>query len=168
MFIDLDRFKGINDGHGHQVGDLVLKEVAQRLVRCVRTVDTVSRQGGDEFVVLLAESAASTRPRTWRPRVMQSVAQPIEAEGQSLSRCRCRSASPCSPATATMSKPCSSNADVAMYHAKQNGRNAFQFFSPEMNAHVIERVQMENSLRHASPTRNSCSNTSPRSTSTAA
>jgi diguanylate cyclase (GGDEF)-like protein/PAS domain S-box-containing protein len=148
MFIDLDRFKQINDGHGHQVGDLVLKAVAQRLVHCVRTVDTVSRLGGDEFVVLLTGIGGVDQAAHVASTVMESVAQPIEAEGQSLSLSVSIGIA-MFPSDGANVETLLKNADVAMYHAKQSGRNDFQFFSPEMNAHVIERVQMENSLRHA-------------------
>jgi diguanylate cyclase (GGDEF)-like protein/PAS domain S-box-containing protein len=148
MFIDLDRFKQINDGHGHQVGDLVLKEVAQRLVHCVRTVDTVSRLGGDEFVVLLTGIGGVDQAAHVASTVMESVARPIEADGQSLSLSVSIGIA-MFPSDGSNVEILLKNADVAMYHAKQSGRNDFQFFSPEMNAHVIERVQMENSLRHA-------------------
>ena len=148
MFIDLDRFKQINDGHGHQVGDLVLKEVAQRLVHCVRTVDTVSRLGGDEFVVLLTGIGGVDQAAHVASTVMESVAQPIEVDGQSLSLSVSIGIA-MFPSDGSNVETLLKNADVAMYHAKQSGRNDFQFFSPEMNAHVIERVQMENSLRHA-------------------
>jgi diguanylate cyclase (GGDEF)-like protein/PAS domain S-box-containing protein len=148
MFIDLDRFKQINDGHGHQVGDLVLKEVAQRLVHCVRTVDTVSRLGGDEFVVLLTGIGGVDQAAHVASTVMESVAQAIEVDGQSLSLSVSIGIA-MFPGDGGNVETLLKNADVAMYHAKQSGRNDFQFFSPEMNAHVIERVQMENSLRHA-------------------
>ena len=77
MFLDLDRFKAINDTHGHQAGDIVLKEVAARLTRCVRGVDTVSRQGGDEFVVILADIRGADQAAHVAGSVMHAVAQPM-------------------------------------------------------------------------------------------
>jgi diguanylate cyclase (GGDEF)-like protein len=148
MFIDLDRFKQINDGHGHQAGDLVLKEVARRLVHCVRNVDTVSRLGGDEFVVLLTGIGGVDQAAHVASTVMDSVGQPIDVDGQLLSLSVSIGIA-MFPGDGDQVESLLKNADVAMYHAKQSGRNDFQFFSPEMNAHVIERVQMENSLRHA-------------------
>ncbi len=148
MFIDLDRFKQINDGYGHQAGDQVLKEVAQRLVRCVRNVDTVSRLGGDEFVVLLTGIGGVDQAAHVASTVMDSVAQPIEAGGLALALSVSIGIA-MFPGDGDTVEALLKNADVAMYHAKQSGRNDFQFFSREMNAHVIERVQMENRLRHA-------------------
>ena len=148
MFLDLDRFKGINDSFGHQVGDAVLKEVAGRLKGCVRSVDTVSRQGGDEFVVILADIGGVDQAAHVAGSVMQAVAQPLQVAEHHISLSLSIGISIC-PGDGDDVDALLKHADVAMYHAKQNGRNAFSFFSPEMNAHVIERVQMENNLRHA-------------------
>jgi diguanylate cyclase (GGDEF)-like protein/PAS domain S-box-containing protein len=148
MFLDLDSFKSINDNYGHQAGDAVLREIAQRLVRGVRGVDTVSRLGGDEFVVLLPDVGGVDQAAHVAATVMQAVAQPLAASGQVMTL----SASigiALSPGDGQDAETLLHHADVAMYHAKQSGRNAFQFFSPEMNAHVVERVQMENQLRRA-------------------
>ena len=148
MFLDLDRFKGINDGFGHHVGDAVLKEVSKRLTGCVRSVDTVSRQGGDEFVVLLADIGGVDQAAHVAGTVMQAVAQPVEHEGHTISLSVSIGIS-MYPQDGADIGTLLKHADVAMYHAKQNGRNAFSFFDAAMNTHVIERVQMENSLRHA-------------------
>jgi diguanylate cyclase (GGDEF)-like protein/PAS domain S-box-containing protein len=148
MFIDLDRFKAINDSHGHQVGDQVLREVAQRLARGVRGVDTVSRQGGDEFVVILADIGGVDQAAHVAGTVMQAVAQPFSVGGHEIALSISIGIS-MYPGDGEDVETLLKHADVAMYHAKQNGRNDFQFFSPEMNAHVVERVQMENNLRHA-------------------
>jgi diguanylate cyclase (GGDEF)-like protein/PAS domain S-box-containing protein len=149
MFLDLDRFKGINDSFGHHVGDAVLKEVARRLTGCVRGVDTVSRQGGDEFVVVLADIGGADQAAHVAGSVMQAVAQPVQSGADlrvSLSVSIGISIYPDDGADVdTLLK----HADVAMYHAKENGRNAFSFFNADMNAHVIERVEMENNLRQA-------------------
>ena len=148
MFIDLDRFKGINDSFGHQVGDVVLKEVASRLSRCVRGVDTVSRQGGDEFVVILADIKGVDQAAHVAGTVMHAVAQPVKWLDHSISLSVSIGVA-ISPADGDDIDTLLNHADVAMYHAKQDGRNAMRFFSPEMNAHVVERVQIENMLRNA-------------------
>ena len=148
MFLDLDHFKAVNDTHGHQVGDIVLKEVAQRLTRCVRGVDTVSRQGGDEFVVILADIGGAEQAAHVAGSVMQAVAQPLQAGGHTLTLSASIGISLC-PGDGDDVDTLLKHADIAMYHAKQHGRNAFQFFSPAMNAHVISRVEMENRLRLA-------------------
>ncbi|WLI88325.1 EAL domain-containing protein [Massilia sp. R2A-15] len=148
MFLDLDRFKQINDTHGHQTGDLVLKEVAGRLVRCVRGVDTVSRQGGDEFVVILADIRGAEQAAHVAGSVMHAVSQPMAVGEHEVTLSVSIGISIC-PCDGDDVDTLIKHADVAMYHAKQNGRNAYQFFSPEMNAEVVERVEMENQLRHA-------------------
>ncbi len=166
MFIDLDRFKQVNDSLGHQAGDAVLKELALRMTRCVRTVDTVSRHGGDEFVVILADIRGADQAAHVAATLMQAVAQPI-----AISHPQAQGAVPAEPAAEATRRDevaisasigiamfpgdgddvdtLLKNADVAMYHAKQAGRNALQFFSPEMNAHVVERAELENRLRQA-------------------
>ena len=148
MFIDLDRFKEINDGHGHQVGDLVLKEVARRLSKCVRNVDTVSRMGGDEFVILLAGIGGVDQAAHVAANVLHAVSQPIDVEAQQVALSVSIGIA-MYPGDGDGVEQLLRNADLAMYHAKQSGRNDFQFFSQAMNVHVIERVQMENSLRQA-------------------
>ncbi|MES2149727.1 MAG: EAL domain-containing protein [Pseudomonadota bacterium] len=148
MFIDLDRFKAINDLHGHQLGDQVLREVSGRLTKCVRGVDTVSRQGGDEFVVILADIGGVDQAAHVAGSVMQAVARPIRVGDLALELSVSIGIS-IYPGDGEDGAVLLQHADVAMYHAKQNGRNAFRFFSPEMNAHVIERVEIENQLRQA-------------------
>jgi diguanylate cyclase (GGDEF)-like protein/PAS domain S-box-containing protein len=148
MFLDLDRFKTINDRYGHQAGDAVLKEVAARVTRCVRGVDTVSRQGGDEFVVILADIRGADQAAHVAGSVMHAVAQPL-AIGDHEAALSVSIGISIYPGDGEDADTLLHHADVAMYHAKQQGRNAFQFFSPEMNAHVVERVQLENQLRQA-------------------
>ena len=148
MFLDLDRFKGIHDSFGHQVGDAVLKEVAARLTGCVRGVDTVSRQGGDEFVVILADIGGVDQAAHVANTIMQAVARPVRHGDHSVSLSVSIGIA-IYPTDGGDLDTLLKHADVAMYHAKQNGRNAFSFFSSEMNAHVVERVQMENNLRQA-------------------
>ncbi|WP_426192631.1 sensor domain-containing protein [Massilia sp. DWR3-1-1] len=172
MFIDLDRFKQVNDSLGHQAGDVVLKELALRMTRCVRTVDTVSRHGGDEFVIILADIRGADQAAHVAATLMQALAQPMtishaapgQAQGEPAGQIEGQTGAArredqvmlsasigiaMFPGDGDDADTLLQHADVAMYHAKQAGRNALQFFSPEMNAHVIERVDMENRLRQA-------------------
>ncbi|HEY0063677.1 MAG TPA: EAL domain-containing protein [Telluria sp.] len=148
MFVDLDRFKGINDSFGHHVGDIVLKEIATRLTHCVRGVDTVSRQGGDEFVVILSDIGGADQAAHVAGSVMQAVARPVLADDRTISISVSIGISIC-PEDGEDIDTLLKHADVAMYHAKQSGRNAFSFFNEAMNTKVIEKVQLENALRHA-------------------
>jgi diguanylate cyclase (GGDEF)-like protein/PAS domain S-box-containing protein len=148
MFLDLDNFKNINDSHGHHAGDAVLQQVGLRLTQCVRGVDTVSRLGGDEFVVLLADIGGVDQAAHVAGSIMRALAQPMHASGQELSLTVSIGIAIC-PSDGNDVDALLRHADAAMYHAKQNGRSAFQFFSPSMNAHVVARVQMENQLRAA-------------------
>lgn len=148
LFIDLDHFKHINDSLGHVLGDQVLKAVALRITPCVRSSDTVSRQGGDEFIVLLAEVAHPEDAALVADKIRQAVLEPYiiadhllhltasigisvypedGADGETLVHC----------------------ADTAMYHAKDKGRNNCQFFKNEMNVHAEERQIIMGDLRHA-------------------
>jgi diguanylate cyclase (GGDEF)-like protein len=148
LFLDLDRFKNINDTLGHHVGDLLLKEVAVRLVRCVRGVDTVSRQGGDEFVVLLNDIGGIDQAAHVAATILAAIGQEFVLEQHRLHVST--SIGICiAPTDGADMETLMKNADLAMYHAKENGRNGFQFFSPEMNAQIVERVAFENELRRA-------------------
>ncbi|WP_229455695.1 bifunctional diguanylate cyclase/phosphodiesterase [Massilia sp. KIM] len=148
MFLDLDRFKSINDTHGHQAGDAVLREVAARLRACVRRVDTISRLGGDEFVVLLADVKGADQAAHVAAAVTQALARPVELASRQISLSVSIGIALC-PLDGKDVETLLHHADVAMYHAKQDGRNAFRFFSPAMNAHVVERSDLEKRLRHA-------------------
>ncbi|UUZ52694.1 diguanylate cyclase [Massilia sp. H-1] len=167
MFIDLDRFKGINDGFGHHVGDAVLVEVASRLTGCVRGGDTVSRQGGDEFVVLLSDIGGAEQAAHVSGTVMQAVSRTVHYENRTIS-ISVSIGIAIFPDDGDDIDTLLKHADVAMYHAKQSGRNAFSFFNEAMNARVTEKAQMETSLRNALEQRNSNWPTSPRSISPAA
>lgn len=192
MFVDLDRFKQINDTLGHQAGDTVLKELALRMTRCVRSVDTVSRHGGDEFLVILADIRGADQAAHVAETLMHAVSQPVMISHPSLQQTDAAadadeldeagngrnqahqqeqahkkeqtheqeqeqeqvslSASvgiAMFPGDGDDADTLLKHADVAMYHAKHAGRNALRFYSREMNAHVIERVEMENRLRQA-------------------
>ena len=148
LFLDLDRFKAINDHNGHQAGDAVLREVATRLRGCVRRVDTISRLGGDEFVVLLADIGGADQAAHVANAVMQAVARPIGVGEGSVTLSVSIGVAIC-PTDCSDVDTLMHHADVAMYHAKQNGRDSFRFFSPEMNARVLERGELEARLRQA-------------------
>jgi len=148
LFLDVDRFKNVNDSLGHDVGDHSLQTVAQRLLACVRSTDTVSRQGGDEFVVLLSEVTDAQDAAVSAEKILAALSVPYEIDEHEV-HLTVSIGIVTYPAdgadTATLLK----NADVAMYHAKESGRNNYQFFKPEMNAHAAARQSLENDLRHA-------------------
>jgi diguanylate cyclase (GGDEF)-like protein/PAS domain S-box-containing protein len=148
LFIDLDRFKNINDSLGHQVGDLLLREVADRMQGCIRKGDTLSRLGGDEFVVTLeglqqAEDAAQVAAK-----IIKTLSRPCEIAGHTLNT-SCSIGISIYPLDADDDRALMKNADTAMYHAKERGRNNYQFFSPEMNVRAVERHTLETALRAA-------------------
>ncbi|CAN7555074.1 EAL domain-containing protein [Pseudoduganella sp. LjRoot289] len=148
LFIDLDRFKEVNDTLGHHVGDELLKEIAQRLVKCVRGADTVSRQGGDEFLIILADIGGVDQAAHVAGSVLSAINQPFQLGPHALHVSGSVGIS-IYPNDGDRIEQLIDNADVAMYHAKESGRNGFQFFNADMHAQIAERVQMENGLRQA-------------------
>lgn len=148
MFFDLDRFKIINDTLGHESGDILLKEVAQRVSRELRTSDVVARLGGDEFVVLVQEVAEKDQVATVARKVLAAVAKPIVLCGQ---ECRVTaSVGICMfPAGGHDEQTLMKNADMAMYLAKEQGKNNFQFYTETLKAMSLERLALEASLRQA-------------------
>jgi diguanylate cyclase (GGDEF)-like protein/PAS domain S-box-containing protein len=150
MFIDLDRFKTINDSLGHQVGDELLKRVAVRLSACVRATDTVARLGGDEFAVILENlgNDDSEGAQAVAEKMIAAMGAPMLIENQHLST-SCSIGISVYPADGKDSATLMKNADVAMYYAKEKGRNNYQFFSSEMNAKAQDRLSVENYLRLA-------------------
>ena len=148
LYLDLDHFKHVNDSMGHDVGDLLLKEVARRLVRCVRGVDTVSRHGGDEFVILLAEVGGADQVAHVAASVLQAVTQVYQLGEYELHVSASIGVS-VFPGDGDSIDALMHNADVAMYHAKGRGRDNFQFFNADMNAHIVERASLEHDLRAA-------------------
>jgi diguanylate cyclase (GGDEF)-like protein len=148
MFIDLDRFKTINDSLGHHVGDQLLKTVAQRLTSCVRASDTVARLGGDEFAVILENLSDDDGAQQVAEKMIASMGAPMLVEGQALNT-SCSIGISLFPADGRDSATLMKNADVAMYYAKEKGRNNYQFFSAEMNTRAQERLSVENYLRLA-------------------
>jgi len=148
LFMDLDGFKHINDSLGHPIGDKLLQSIAKRLAVCVRGSDTVSRQGGDEFVALLSEVEHSEDAAITARRMLRAVAQahPIDQHELHVTASIGMSIFPDDGGDAeTLIK----NADTAMYHAKENGRHGCQFFEPGMNVRAVERQFIEESLRRA-------------------
>jgi len=148
LFLDLDGFKHINDSLGHPTGDKLLQSVARRLVNCVRTADTVSRQGGDEFVVLLSEVERSEDAALSARRILQAVAEAHSFDQHDLHITTCIGVS-VYPDDGLDAETLIKNADTAMYQAKENGRQSFQFFKPAMNVRAVERQSIEESLRRA-------------------
>ena len=148
LFLDLDGFKHINDSLGHPTGDKLLQSVAKRLVDCVRGSDTVSRQGGDEFVVLLTEVGQSEDAAITARRMLQTVAEAHSVDQHDLHVTTSIGVS-VFPDDGMDAETLIKNADTAMYQAKENGRQSYQFFKPAMNVRAVERQSIEESLRRA-------------------
>lgn len=151
LFIDLDNFKSLNDTHGHDVGDLLLKEVARRIVECVRDTDTVSRLGGDEFVVVIDQleedlQQAAVQARAVCEKILNSFEVPfklnqyVHHSSPSIGVTLFNHESP------TSVDELLRRADLAMYKAKNSGRNTYRFFDPQMQAMVNDRVSLEGDL----------------------
>ena len=148
MFIDLDRFKIINDTLGHQVGDEMLREVACRLSGVVRETDFVARLGGDEFVVILPGITNPGDAALVASKIINALHSPIEAHGHELHTSPSIGIS-LFPDDGPDGDTVLKNADTAMYHAKAVGRNNYQFFAADMNEVASERLDIERKLRHA-------------------
>ncbi len=148
LFLDLDNFKHINDSLGHAIGDQLLQSVANRLVECVRTTDTVCRQGGDEFVILLAEIGQPQDAAHIAETLRAALAMPHLIDGHELHVTLSIGIS-VFPNDGTNVDALMQNADTAMYHAKASGRDNYQFFRAEMNARAVRRMFVESSLRRA-------------------
>lgn len=148
-FIDLDNFKLINDSLGHNVGDELLKVVAERMVNCVRRTDTVVRLGGDEFVIILFDQPDNTEAVTpTLKKIRDAIAQPVHAGGQDL-RVTCSMGLAMYPANGTDTDTLLMNADAAMYRAKELGRNGYQFYTNDMNLKIQEKLALQDGLRNA-------------------
>ena len=148
MFLDLDNFKDINDSLGHHVGDLLLKKVAERINRWVRGEDTVARLGGDEFIMLLLGNEKGVQAKKVAQRVLHSLAESFEIEENKLF-INGSIGITIYPTDGKDPQTLLSNADLAMYQAKDQGRNTYRLFTREMNQKVMQRVSMEASLRQA-------------------
>jgi diguanylate cyclase (GGDEF)-like protein/PAS domain S-box-containing protein len=148
LFLDLDGFKHINDSLGHPMGDKLLQSIGKRLVHCVRGGDTVSRQGGDEFVVLLSEVRQPEVAAAMATRILAAVAKPHSIDKHELHITTSIGLS-AYPDDGLDAETLIKNADTAMYQAKEHGRQSFRFFTPAMNARAVERQSIEEGLRRA-------------------
>ena len=148
LFLDLDGFKYINDSLGHSVGDQLLQSIAKRLVGCGRASDTVSRQGGDEFVVLLSEVHQSEDAAIAAARMLAAVAEAHVLDEHELHVTTSIGVS-VYPDDGEDAETLIKNADTAMYQAKEGGRHSYQYFKPIMNARAVERQWLEEGLRRA-------------------
>jgi len=148
LFLDLDRFKDINDSFGHSVGDLLLQQVAERLNKWGREQDTVARLGGDEFLITLTQVKDLVDVAVAVERLMDAMTAVFEVQGHSLN-VGCSIGASMFPEHGTDCETLIRNADAAMYRAKDSGRNSFRFFAEDMNVQAVERLSLENSLRLA-------------------
>ena len=148
QFVDLDGFKYINDSLGHTMGDKLLQSVAKRLLACLRSSDTVSRQGGDEFVIILSEIAHAGDAGVKAGKILNALIAPHDIDQHSL----CVTASigvATYPDDGHSAETLIKNADLAMYESKKKGRNNYEFFEKGMNARAVERQSIEADLRYA-------------------
>jgi diguanylate cyclase (GGDEF)-like protein len=149
VFLDLDKFKLVNDSLGHSAGDELLKTVAQRMLQCVRRTDTVVRLGGDEFVIILFDQPSDLDGVTPAlHKIQEAILRPIQLSGHTL-HVTCSMGLATYPADGSDTDTLLSNADAAMYRAKELGRNSYQFYTSEMNNKVQGKLAMQDGLRNA-------------------
>src|SRR6202140_1976225 len=148
LFLDLDGFKNINDSLGHNVGDKLLQSVAERLSACIRKSDTISRQGGDEFVVLLPEVTHAADAAVSATKIIAELKK-THCIGEHHLRVTVSIGMSTYPENGEDAETLVKNADTAMYHAKQHGRDNYQFFTPDMSLRAVERQSLEGQLRYA-------------------
>lgn len=148
MYMDLDNFKDINDSCGHAIGDALLKTVAERLLDCVREGDTVARQGGDEFILLLTEVEGCDGAARVAEKLRNAVSAPYSFDGQELFVSTSIGIA-LYPDDGMTVNGLFKHADSAMYNAKQDGRNCYRFYTPRMNALALRRVRLQHNLRYA-------------------
>jgi diguanylate cyclase (GGDEF)-like protein/PAS domain S-box-containing protein len=148
LFIDLDRFKNINDTLGHDAGDMLLREIGNRLRHCVRQADTVARLGGDEFVVLLQDITEPGHVAKVAHKILFEIAGALDILEHEI-RVTASIGISIYPQDGQDEQTLMKNADIAMYHAKQEGKNNFKFHSEQMDTHTLARLALESSLRRA-------------------
>ncbi len=148
LFVDLDYFKVINDSLGHEIGDYLLKEIAERLLSCVRGQDTVARQGGDEFIVILQGIVKALDASVVAQKILDRLCQPYSIREEEL-HIGSSIGIAIYPDDGDKVDVLLRKSDIAMYHAKENGRNNFQFFTPKMNELALERYNLGTDLRQA-------------------
>jgi diguanylate cyclase (GGDEF)-like protein/PAS domain S-box-containing protein len=148
MFFDIDHFKKINDTLGHEVGDQLLKQLSKSLQSCLRSSDTISRQGGDEFIILLPEIADDYAPAEIAEKLLAVTKSPFIVDSHEL-HVSASIGIAVYPDDGVTADILTRNADAAMYHAKNMGRNNYQFFTHEMSDRVAKQVALENSLQKA-------------------
>jgi diguanylate cyclase (GGDEF)-like protein/PAS domain S-box-containing protein len=148
LFLDLDRFKLINDTLGHDVGDKLLKIIAMKLKACLSKKDTISRIGGDEFVILLPGLVQEENLGYIASKILQAIKEPISIDGHDI-YITISIGVTIYPNDGEDEETLLTNADIAMYRAKQEGKNNFQLYTPSLNAKALERLELENNLRHA-------------------
>ncbi len=152
LFIDLDRFKYVNDSLGHLAGDLLLCSVSKRLIKILRAEDTISRFGGDEFVVLISNFQSIHEllsvTTTIAKKVIADLSKPFDINNYEIHSTASIGIA-CYPNDGQTANELLKNADSAMYYAKSNGKNNYQFYSKVLNAEALERLELENSLHHA-------------------
>jgi diguanylate cyclase (GGDEF)-like protein/PAS domain S-box-containing protein len=147
-FVDLDNFKFVNDSLGHAAGDILLVETARRLRDCLRGADTVARYGGDEFVLILSDNDVLSQALVALERVKQAIAQPLTISGQEL-RIDCSIGVSVYPEDGADLQTLLRHADIAMHHAKQQGKGQFQFYTDVLNTAAHQRLALESALRGA-------------------
>ncbi len=150
MLLDVDYFKRVNDLHGHDAGDLLLREVARRLQGALRAGDVLCRMGGDEFAVLAHEFHAPVEANLLAQRLQAALLRPIRIETADV-HCTLSIGVACYPSSANTAEELMKHADLAMYRSKRAGRNQVSFFSEDLNVEAVRRVTLERELRDALP-----------------
>lgn len=151
LFLDIDRFKDINDSLGHSLGDALLRAAAKRIRDCLRQGDTLSRFGGDEFTVLLPRIERVDDASSVASKILNTIRLPFQLAGRELV-VSCSIGISLYPSDGLDAETLVKNADTAMYRAKESGRDNYQLFTPELNSRAVERLDLENRLRRASQT----------------
>lgn len=148
LFLDVDRFKHVNDSLGHDIGDRLLQSIAQRLLGCVRASDTVSRQGGDEFVILLSELTHAQDATVCADKILETLRTPHRIDEYDV-QVTASIGIVSYPDDGMDCETLMKHADFAMYHAKDSGRDNRQFFKRDLNLRAVKRLALEDSMRHA-------------------